>query len=133
MKLFPTEICAAAGIIDLKLPILIHGFLRARSLHQRQPALGHPEPGQKFFHRKRFCQVIIRSRVQRVDLIRILAPGADHDDRDIGPAPDPADHLDAVQIREPQIQKNNIRIMGSRLHDRRLSGLGGQEPVSLGL
>jgi hypothetical protein len=52
-------------------------------LDQRDPSLRHAQPCQQFFDRKRFCQIIIRSCVERVDLVSIFTSGADHDDRNI--------------------------------------------------
>ena len=72
--------------------------------HQGESALRYPKSCQQFFYRKGLCQIIVRSGIQRLDFIVILASGADYNNRNIRPRANRLNDLNAIHIRQAQIQ-----------------------------
>ena len=128
--LLPVKTGIAGGIVDGQGTVVKNGGCgigRSRA----EPPQRDPQPSQKLRNGKGFCQIVVRTGVQRVDFVGIFTPGADDDDGYIRPRADPADDFDAVQIRQSEIQKNNIRIMRGGADDRGLSGLCGEITIPL--
>ena len=98
----------------------------------RQAALRRTQARQKLRNGKGLGQIVVRPRVQRLDLVRILISGADHEDRRFRPEPDLPDHLDAVAVRQPEIQQDHIRILRRRKLHGFLRRRGGDHGVVLG-
>ena len=108
----------AGSEIHLQLAVDEHGGrCRLRRLHHCQASGRHADTRQQLLHREGLGQVVVRAVVQRLDLIAVLAAGADDDDGHIGPGADAPDDLHAVHIREAQIQQHDIRVAGGRLTD----------------
>ena len=123
MQLLLVQEGAAGDKVDAERAVLVDGLPRLAFRHQREPPLGHPEPGQQFLHGKGLCKVVVRAGVQGVDLIAVLAPRADHDDGDIRPAADLSDDLLAVDVREAQIEEDDVGVPGGSLRHRALPGV----------
>ena len=99
------QISASPGIIHFQLTI--HKYRTGSKhlcRHQRESSLRHPKSCQQFFYRKGLCQIIVRSGIQRLDFIVILASGADYNNRNIGPRANRLNDLNAIHIRQAQIQ-----------------------------
>ena len=62
---------------------------------------------------KRFGHVVVRTRVERLHLFRRVGPAGKHDDRCFGPAAQPLNHLDAVQVRQAEIEERDIGRMAA--------------------
>ena len=80
-------------------------FVHHSGLQGSQPALGYPQAGQQFLHGERLGQIVICPGIQRLNLIRVLAAGANHNDRQIRPGADTVNH------RQSQIQQHDVRIV----------------------
>ena len=78
-------------------------------------------------------QIIIRASIQGADFIRILAARADDDDGRVGPRADTRNYLHAIQIRQAQVQKDDIRVVRGRLQKGRLARSGFQMAVAMRL
>nr|WP_005031909.1 hypothetical protein [Holophaga foetida] len=77
-------------------------------------------------------QVVVGPGVQGLDLVLLLAPGADDNDRGGAALPQRPSKLQAIPIREPQIQQDHIRAM-DRHHILCLSGGAGlQNAIAMG-
>ena len=113
-------------------PVLKDRPRALRSRHQRQPALGGPQPCQQLLHREGLGQVVVCAGVQRLDLVCILTAGAEHQDGQLRPGTHPADHLHPVDIRQAQVQQHDIRVMGRGHHQSGLSVCSGQKFVVVG-
>ena len=127
------QIGAASGIVHPQITVdkhrpRGHHFRR----HERKSALGDTDPGQQLLHGEGLRQVVICAGIQGVDLVPVFASGADDDDGSIRPGPDIPDDLHAVHIRQTQIQKDNVGVMGGRLQNRGFPVGGNQIPVIVG-
>ena len=112
MQLLAIDTGAPRRVIHTQFPVDKDGACRrAAGLHIGQAATGHAKARQQLLYGKRLCQVIIRPRVQRIDLIRILASCGDNDDRQIAPGPYTTDDIHAIQIRQSKVEQDDIRIM----------------------
>ena len=134
MNFLPVHPDDAGRVVDFKRAVREDGF-RAWGLpgEKIQPSLRHTDPGKKLLYGKGLGQIIIRAGVERLYLVRILRPGADDDNRHVRPRPDLPDHIDPVHIGKPEVQQNNIRVLGSRLHYGFFSVVRRQVAVSAGL
>ena len=78
-----------------------HGFL---SVRRHRAALGRAQTREQLSHPEGFGDVVVGPGIERVDLLGLLLARRQHDDRDGGPRPKAADHLDTVdagQARGP--------------------------------
>ena len=73
------------------------------------PPDGGAHPGQQFLHAERLGHVVVRAGVQRLDLVGAVGPAGQHDDRGLGPAAQPLDDLDAVQVGQAQVEEHQVR------------------------
>ena len=113
MQLLTVHIGTARGIIHLQLSICEYR-IRVRHtacLYRSQAPLRDAQPGKQLLNGERFGQIVVSARVQSFYFIGVLAAGADHDNWKIGPGPDLAYNLDAVHIRQPQVQQDDFGIV----------------------
>jgi hypothetical protein len=69
-------------------------------------------PGQQFVHAEGLGDVVVGAGVQRLDLLVGGVPGGQHQDRHAGPAAQAPDHLDAVHVRQAQVEDDHIGVAG---------------------
>jgi hypothetical protein len=87
------------------------------------PPDGGTHAGQQFLHAERLGDVVVRTRVERLDLVGAVGPPGQHDDRCLRPAAQPGDHLDAVQVRQAQVEDHQVRrVLGGHLERLRPGG-----------
>ena len=91
------------------------------ALRSAQPPLRDAQTRQELIDGEGFGQIVVGTRVEGFDLVLVFASCADHDDRRGRPGADLADQVDTVHIRKPQVEKDDIRVMGSDLQQ----GIGG--------
>ena len=132
MQLLFREESAACRIVDPKRAVDKYGRFLAVALHLVQPPDRNAKPGQQFIHGKGLDQIIVRSGVQRFDLVAVIAAGADDNNGQIGPGTDFSDHLHAIQIGQAQIQQHNVRVMRGSFHDSRSAVGSGKKTVIMG-
>src|SRR6185437_14094917 len=70
---------------------------------------------QQLADAERLGEVVVCSRVERGDLVPLLSPRGDDDDRRARPLPDATGQVDAVAVRETQVQENDVGILASDL------------------
>ena len=134
LQLLISQKSASGGIINLQVPVRINGAVGAGvGTHHGEPPDRDAETREQFFDGERFRQVVVGPRVQRSNLVFILTAGADDDDRHIRPASDLPDHVNAVHIRKPEIQKDHVRVVGGSQHDGFPARRGGQVFVIMSL
>lgn len=73
---------------------------------------GGPQPGQQLVHAEGLGDVVVGTRVQRLDLLVGGVPGGEHDDRHPGPAAQPLDHVDAVEVGQAQVEHHDVGVAG---------------------
>jgi hypothetical protein len=79
-----------------------------------------PHPGQQFFDAERLGDVVIGAGVERFHLVHTVGPAGQHDDRSLGPAAQPLDHLHSAQVGQAQVQDHQV----GRIAAGYLEGLG---------
>ena len=120
---FPAGHCdRPGGVVDHQVSVREkRGFLLGACDILHAP-LRCPDAGQQFVDGKGFCQVIVGTGVKGGDLVAVFAAGADDNDDRPGPGADGADDLDAVDIRQAQIQQDQVRPVRGAEGDGFLSG-----------
>jgi hypothetical protein len=69
---------------------------------------GHPHPGQQLADAKRFRQVVVGPGIQRRDLRFFPVADRQDDDRGLGPLPEPFCDVDAIEVRESEIEDDDV-------------------------
>ena len=119
LQFFAVERGISRGIVYRQLSVRVYRAVRRGAPgHHVQPPHRRPQAGQQLLHRERLGKIIVRAGVERLDLVRVVASGADDDDGHVGPASDPADDVDPVHVRQAEIQEDDVRVVRGRHHDR---------------
>ena len=71
-----------------------------------------PGPRLQLGSAERLGDVVVRARVQQRDLLLVRMPGGEHHDRNSGPLADLATHVGARDIRQPQVEDDQVRPLG---------------------
>src|SRR5215470_15746291 len=96
----------------------------------RQAAAGcRAHPGQQLVHAERLGHVIVRAGVERLDLVVAVGAARQHDDRRVGPAAQPADHFDAIQVGQAEVEYYQVGRVLRSLVERLRAGLRGVDLV----
>jgi hypothetical protein len=75
-----------------------------------------PHPREQLLHPERLGDVVVRPRVERLDLVGAVGSPGQHDDGRLGPAAQPLDHLDAVQVGQAEVEDHQVgRVPGGYL------------------
>ena len=70
---------------------------------------GSADSRQQLSGAERLCQIVVRARVQSFDLIALVRPRGDHQNRHLRPPSDLAQNLHPVNVRQPQIENDHVR------------------------
>src|SRR5450631_2291843 len=73
------------------------------------PACGCPYPSQELVHAKGFGHVVIGSGVERLDLVVGFLTRRQDDHGNHRGLADPSEHVDAVHVRQPEVQHDDVR------------------------
>ena len=117
-------------------------WTRAQVDDGRRPIDGHallgppeerPDPGRQLAQAERLGDVVVGAELQPDDLVELGVLGRQHDDRHARLGADDAADLDARQLREHQVQEDEVRSLGPE-HGQGLAAVGrGDDPESVGL
>ena len=58
---------------------------------------------------ERLGDVVVGADVERLDLVVGLLARRQHDDRDAARGPQPREHLDAVEVGQPEVEQHHVR------------------------
>ena len=87
-------------------------------------------PRDQFVGIERFDDVIVSAEAKAGQLVQILRKGGDHDDRRIPFPPDAIQHLDAIELRQANVEENQIRSQHGEMRQRYFSVAGPDGSVS---
>ena len=73
---------------------------------------GGADAGQQLGGAEGLGDIVVGTVVQGLYLIMLMVPGGDHHHRQAGPLADGFQHLDAVHIRQAQIQHDQVGTVG---------------------
>src|SRR4029453_19418907 len=66
------------------------------------------KPGQQLIEPERLCHVVVSAGVEGFDLVLGRMASGQHDDRHAAPSPYSPDYLDAVHVRQPEVQDHDV-------------------------
>ena len=92
-----------------------------------------PDPGRELAQAEGFRDVVVGTELEADHLVQLGVLGRQHDDRYAGFRPDDPAHLDARELRQHDVEKDQVRTIGPEAGER-LAAVGrGDDPESLGL
>src|SRR5262245_61701761 len=103
--------------VDREVGGLDDGFL----VGGRGSPQGCAEPGEELVHPERLRHVVVGAGVEGRDLPALLLPHREDDDRDRGPAAQAADHLDAVDPGQAEVEHDEVGVLARRDGECRLA------------
>jgi hypothetical protein len=78
-------------------------------------AAGHgPDPGHQLPHAERFRQIVVGAQLQAQHTVGLLAAGAEDDDGHVRDLPDTAADVDAVHVRQSQVEQDDVVVRPSQ-------------------
>src|SRR5271166_5434367 len=95
--------------VDAEVRCIDHRGLVERGRH----AQGHPHARHELVHPEWLADVVVGPCVERRDLLAFLGPGGEHDDRDRRPAAEALDDLEAVHVRQSEVEYHRIGMVAS--------------------
>ena len=85
-------------------------------VRRRLPAPGSPrdssDTGDQLAQPERLHDVVVRPEFEPDDAVDFLAPRRDDDDRHIGAGAQLATNGEAVHVREPEVEQDDVRLLG---------------------
>ena len=91
---------------------------RCRFDGRLRPAGYGAHPSEQLLHAERLGDVVVGSEVERLHLVRAADAGREHDNRGLGVSADAADDVDAGNVRQPEIQDDEIWSVPGRRGER---------------
>ena len=82
---------------------------------------------------ERLGDVVVGAELEADHLVDLGVLGREHDDRHAGLGPDDPAHLDARQLRQHQVEQDEVRPLGAEQRERLAAVGGGDGPVPLEL
>ena len=80
-------------------------------LGRRRSAQGCAQPGQQLVHPERLRDVVVGAGVEGGDLVALALAHREDDDRNDGPAAQAADHLDAVDSGQAEVEDDEVGVL----------------------
>jgi hypothetical protein len=80
----------------------------------------------------RLGHVVVRAAVEGGDLALVCALRGEHDDRDVGPLPDAAADVEAVDVGQSEVEDHRGRVLGGAPVECFLAVHGGDDVVAAG-
>ena len=80
-------------------------------LGRRRSAQRRAEPGEELVHAERLGDVVVGAGVEGGDLVGLAFAHREHDDRHVGPAAQAADHLDAVDAGQAEVEDDEVGVL----------------------
>ena len=90
-------------------------------LARRGSAERRPQAGEQLVHSERLRHVVVRAGVERLDLGALRLAHRQDDDRNTRPPAKSADHFDAVDSGEPEIEDDEIGVLAGGEREGRLA------------
>ena len=97
------------------------------------PAQGGPHPGEQLLHVERLDDVVVGAPVEGGDLLGLRVPDRQHDHGLLGEGAQPGQHLEAVEVGQPEVQDDEVDAVGAQDPERRRAVAGGQHVIAAGL
>ena len=85
---------------------------------------GGADPGQELVRAEGLGEVVVRPQIQRGDLVPLVGAGGDHHHRQAGPTAQAAENVQAIHVRQAEVQNDQIGTVGGDHGKRLLAGLG---------
>ena len=83
-----------------------------------RPAQRRPQPREQLVHAERLRDVVVGAGVEGLDLVRLALADGEDDDRHARPAAQAADHVDAVDPRQAEVEDHEVGVLARRERQR---------------
>src|SRR3954470_18989907 len=97
----------------------------------RAAAQERPQPGEQLLALERLVQVVVGARVEPRDAVVEAVARGEHQDRDVTATAQPARDLDAIELRQTEVEHDCVGLEHRRLLERRDAVLGELHVVAL--
>src|SRR5207247_1299696 len=94
--------------LERRVVALVRG---ARGVAERDP-----DPCEELARAEGLADVVVGAHVEGRHLVALLTARGQDDDRDVSPLAQPADHVDAVDVGQPEIDDDDVRLARADLH-----------------
>src|SRR2546425_10815484 len=89
------------------------------------------DPREELVRAEGLAHVVVGADIEGGHLVALLTARRQHDDRDRGPLAQPADHVDAVDVRQPEVDDDDVRLARADLHQAVRAGRRLEQPIPL--
>ena len=103
LEVLLTDAGLATARIDLEVAVLDHGAFEVASFQAGAPK-DRFHARDELTRIERLGQIVVGAHLEPDDLVDVLVAGGEHEDQDVGRLPDPAAHLDPVDIGEHEVE-----------------------------
>ena len=106
-------VAAEAGPMLVEIDDEVAVLEPARSIRVRRRSSSERglDPRRELGKAQRLGDVVVRAELEPADLVRLRAPGRDHQDRDAAELADPLDDLPAVEPRQRDVEDHEVRVV----------------------
>ena len=80
-----------------------------QGIRDGRPPQHGSQPGQQFACREGLRQIIVRAHLEPHDAIGLLTAPGQHEDRNVGVYPEPAQDLEPVHARQHDVQNQGVK------------------------
>ena len=100
---------------------------------ERGPAQERPDPAAELADRERLRDVVVRPELEPNDLVQLVVAGSEHDDRHGALRPQPAADLEPVELREHEVEDDEVDPVRAEALERLLAVARLHDPEALAL
>ena len=97
------------------------------------PPEDRPDPRRELAQAERLGHVVVGAELEADDLVHLGVLGREHDDRHAGLGPDDPADLDAGQLRQHQVEQDEVGPLGPEQRERLAAVGGGDGAIPLEL
>ena len=94
---------------------------------------GDADPRQQFAGIERLGEIVVRSGIERLDLVLLLFPRGYDDDRRLRPFAQSFGYFQAVEIGQAEIEEHHVGVARRRLHQALLRGRRLNQTIAVAL
>ncbi len=113
----PGHVDGAPGEIDSKLAHVDGRLVGVRS-DARRSSQPHAQAGEQLGVGEGLREVVVRPRVEHRDLVLLASSRGDDDDGSDHPVAQAPRHLESIRVRKPEVEQDEVGVVGCRALER---------------
>src|SRR4051794_16446230 len=121
---------ATADLVGVGVELEVAGDQRRRA-PRRAPPQQRAQAGQQLLALEGLDEVVVGARVEALDARLDRVARGEHEDRHVVGRAQPARDLDAVELRQPEVEDHEVGVVGGGLVERRLAVAGDAHVVAV--